>query len=232
MRRSTALVCAGLAGLFLAAERPAYSPIASPAATRAATASSVKLVRSWLDEKDFASAAEAAQGLKTLAQLYGYQGDDADWLKRSAALQQACNRLHDAIARKSVVDCEKSATECSRFLDDLARNPPAGAKRTEKTFKPFGTTKTWMLLMDGAYVDTKRAETAREVELLSLAIAEEANVVGFLREDRPWRTSADEVRDTALRAAKLAADNDLSGARKTLKEMHRRCEVCHERLQK
>jgi hypothetical protein len=222
----------GLAGMSLpltpGAERAAYSSIAPATAVHGAVESNLTLVRQWLSDKDYASAADATNGLATLAQLYGYQSDDPDWRKRSAALQEACSRLADAVERKSRADSDNAVAECARLLGEMAQNPPTGSRRVEKNFKPFGSSKTWMQLMDGAYVDAKRAETTKELEQRALAIAEEVHVVGFLREDSKWRASAAEVSAAALRAARLAKEKDLAAARRALKEVHHRCEACHE----
>jgi hypothetical protein len=233
------VACAGLAGGLIwsegglppsfGADAASYSPVVPAPAIHAAVESNLKLVRQWLMDKDFASAAEAAHGLVALARLYGYQSAESDWRKRSSALQEVCTGLAEAVERKSAVESDKAVAACTRVLDDMARNPPAGARLVAKNFKPFGNSKTWMQLMDGAYVDAKRTETAKELELRALAIAEEVHVVGFLREDPKWRDSAAEVRDAALRTARLSKENDLGGARKALREVYQRCEACHER---
>ncbi len=222
----------GLAGGLLLPEGACSSSASAEpaAAVHAVIESQLKLVRQWLDDKDFDSATEAARGLLTLAQLYGHQGTDADWNKRSALLQKACARLADAVQRNSAAESAKAAAECARLLDDMRDHPPVSARRENS--KPFGSAKTWMALMEGARVDAKRAETAKELELLTLAVAEEARIVALLRSDARWRRSSDEVRDAALKASRLARDNDRAAARKALKEMYQRCEACHQREQR
>lgn len=205
-----------------------YVPAAPPAALNAAVRSNLKLVQHWLSEKDFVSAAEATQGLATVAQLYSYQSTDPDWRKRVGVLQQAIAQLAEAVRRRSLPDCKKAAGMCDRLLDDLAKSPPV-EKKPDPAFRPFGTSKVWMTLLEGAYVDAKRAETARELELVSQAIAEEVGVVGRMRANAKWQASAGEVRDAALRVAQLAGNNQLPEARKALKEIYRRCETCHQR---
>ncbi len=222
----------GIAGALLSCEAgqsaapDPYVPVAPPAALHAAVRSNLKLVRHWLGEKDFVSAAQSAKGLAAVAQLYGYQGSEPGWKKRIAALGEATGRLADAVRRHSLPDCEKAAAECDRSLDELAKNPPV---KPDPNSRPFGTNKVWMLLLEGAYVDAKRAETAPELEQISQAIAEEVGVVGRMRREAKWQAAAGEVRDAALRVAKLAGGNDLPAARKALKEIYRRCEACHQR---
>jgi hypothetical protein len=236
---TTVLACVGLAGSLLLwpgseqlsaeGEAAGYVPVAPASAIHGAVESNLNLVRQWLVEKDYASAAEATTGLSALVRLHGHQSVEPEWRKRSEALRDACDQLAKAVERKSAADCDKAIAECTRLLGDMARHPPAGKPAAVKNFKPHGDSKTWMLLMDGAYVDAKRAESAKELEQSALALAEEAHVVAFLRDDAKWRLSAQEVRDAALRTARLAKEEDLATARKALKQVYQRCEACHER---
>jgi len=214
------------------AEPAGYSPIVLASVVHSAVQSNLNLVRHWLDEKDFQSAHEAIRGLAMVVELYSYQSAEPEWRKKLSGFQAACAQLAVAIGRKSAPDSEKALAECSRQLEVIGKAPPTGAKVVAMNFKPFGSVKTWMLLMEGAYVDAKRAETGKEFDQLAQAIAEEANVARYLRSDAKWRTSADEVRDTALKAAKLAEGNDLPAAKKMLKQMYQRCEACHQRDKK
>ncbi|MCI0356289.1 MAG: hypothetical protein L0099_14800 [Acidobacteria bacterium] len=153
-----------------------YTPVSPPRALHAALQINLKIVQDWLNEKDYTSAAQTAQGLIVLAQLHGYQSADPDWQKRTKALAEASGRLLAAARKKDTAGCEKNVRECTALLDELAKHPPAGPKMTVKNFAPFGSTKTWMLLMDGAYVDAKSARKAEELEELALALAETLNV--------------------------------------------------------
>ena len=53
-------------------------------------------------------------------------------------------------------------------------------------FKPSGSTGAWMLLLDGGYADAKSADKAKDFEALALTLAEEANVVAFLKNEPRW----------------------------------------------
>ena len=228
------LLLAGIACILLqsgggqSAAPPAYAPVASPAALNSAVGSNLKLVRHSFGEKDFVSAAEATKGLTLVIQLYGSQSTEPNWRKRIAVLEQACSRLVDSVRRRDLAACGVAGSECDRLLADLAKSPPPQTK-ANPNFKPFGTNKVWMLLLEGAYVDAKRAETAKELEQISQTIAEEVGMVGRLRSDARWQASAGEVQTAALQVARLAAANDLPAARKGLKEIYRRCEICHQR---
>ena len=217
----------GRSGVSAPAEQAGYSPVVSPPPLHAFLQSNLKLVQGWLDDKDYVSAAEATQGLVTLAQLYAYQGAEPAWQRRCSALQEECSRLMQAARRKSAADCEKSTRECGRLLEELAKTPPAGDKARAENFKTPGSTKTMMLLMDGAYADAKSSRKTAEVEQLAQAIAELSNASAHLRREAAWKQATDEVRDLALKAAGLARGDDPAPAKVALKEMYRRCEKCH-----
>jgi len=191
----------------------------------------LKAVRDWLGEKDFASAAETTRGLTTLGHLYGYQSTDADWRKRCTALQETSSKLASAAQRKSMADCDKLVAEIGRLLDDLEKNAPSEPKGS-KDFKPQGSVKTWMVLLDTAHVEAKSAKSAKDFQLLTQAVAAEANALAFLQRDRSWQTESLAVRDLALQAASQVKDNDLAAAQKALKLMRQRCETCHDRTRK
>ena len=216
-----------------AADRKAsYEPVGTPAALHLVLRSNLLVVRDWLKEKDFASAAETIRGLTTLAELASNQSADAGWRKRCGELQQGITRLAAAAGRKAGPDADKALAECSDLLEELAKNAPGVEGRTGPTnFKPAGSTKTWMLVMEWSHVDAKSAKTARELDLLAQAIAEEANAVAWLKNDATWRADSLSVRDAALKVATQARD-DFAGAKKALKGVAQRCEVCHDRTRK
>jgi hypothetical protein len=207
------------------------APAAAPApasALQAALESNLKLARGWLDEADFISAAQAAQGLEVLAWLYAHHGGEARWRERTTALRQACAGLAVAARRKDAADCDRAARACADLLAELAKAPPGGARPVGKDFRPPGATKTWMLLMEGAYADGKTARTPGQLARYAHEIAEEANAVSFLRSDPRWRKMAQDVRASALEAAEAARGKDVGKARKALKSVSARCEACHE----
>lgn len=207
---------------------PAYAPVAPAKALHAALESNLKLVGGWLDEADFISAAQAAQGLDVLAWLYAHQGDEPRWRERTAALRQACAGLVAAARRQDAAACAKAARACADLLIVLAKAPPGEARPVVKDFRPPGATKTWMLLMEGAYADGKTARSPEQLARYAHEIAEEANAVSFLRSDPRWRKMAQEVSVSALRAAEMAHGKDVEKARTALKAVYARCEACHE----
>ncbi len=225
------LFLAGLAGSW-ADDPGAYTPVATPRALLTALRMNLKIVEGWLNDRDYASAGQTAQGLIVLAQLQAYQSGDKDWQLRTKALAEAGGRLLAATKKKDPAACEKSVRECAVLLDELAKRPVPGPKVTAKNFATFGSTKTWMLLMDGTYVDAKSAKKPAELEDLAYTLAETLNVTSHLRNDAMWRTMALDNRKAALSAATKAAANDLDGARRDLKAVYAGCEACHQGYKK
>jgi hypothetical protein len=223
------LVIVGLlTGLSLA--EPAgdgYSPVVPATSVHAALQSTLKTVRDWLNDKDYASAAEAGQALTALAHLYTYQGSQPGWREKTTALAETSTRLTTAAQKKDAAACTRLVQECTRLLEDLSSGSP-GDRPLEKNFKPHGSTKTWMTLMDWAYGDAKTAKQPQELEQLAQAIAEEANAVQFQRTEARWRQSSLDVRAAALEVAETAKAKDLAAAKTALKTVYNRCEACHE----
>jgi hypothetical protein len=139
--------------------------------------------------------------------------------------------LRGAAEKKDAQECARLAQECARLLEGLSRQPP-GPPAVEKDFRPQGTTKTWMLLVDAAYSDAKAARTAAELEQFASALAEEINAYQFQRNDARWRQHSAEVRTAALAAAEEARGKDLAGGRLAVKGAYRGCQACHDRARK
>ena len=205
-----------------------YSPVTPKPTLDAALRSSLKTVRDWLNDKDFASTARETQGLAALAHLYTYQGGDRVWRVRATALADTCSRLSAAARKKDADTCDKLVVECTVLLDELAARSP-GERTREKTFKPRGGVTTWMQLMDAAYSDAKTAKKSHELERLAQVIVEEANASQHLRSDANWRRMSLDVRAAALDVAAKAKTDYLTSAKSALKIVFRRCEVCHDR---
>lgn len=203
-----------------------YSPVAPTAAIHAALKTNLKTVEDWLGDKDFASAQQSAQGLAALAQLYILHGDASSWRAKTTALAAAANRLTAAAKAGDAAACADCTRECGRLLDQLAGMSP-GNRSTARNFKPAAT-RTWMLLMDGAYSDAKTATNSKDLANLAYAIAEEANAVAHLRTEGSWQKIAAEVSGKALDVATKAERNDLQAARAGLKSVYGHCEACHE----
>jgi len=240
MRRVAGVIGVGLAICLLlgapaspaTADRPTdstgYVPVAPASALHTALESNLKQVRGWLDDGDFASAEQAVRGLAALAWLHGFQGSDAAWRQKTAALREACDALSAAVRRKDAAECDRAMRSCSGFLAELAKLRPAVPKDAIKDFRPPAATKTWMLLMEGTYVDGKTATNAEELQHRALGIAEVANVISYLRTAPSWRKMAGDVRAAALLAAETAGKKDMDTARKAFKGVYRRCEACHQ----
>jgi hypothetical protein len=217
-----------LGGLVVAApSEEGYSPVAPVGAVHAAVRAGLKVVQDWLDEKDFASAAQAALGLKALCRLYVYQGGDPAWRERAAALADTAARLAAAARDKDPTACARLVRDVDRLLGELDKGA-TGARTTEKDFKPDGSTKTWMLLLEGSYSDAKATKDAHELAQIAYAVAEEANAAQFLRSDARWRQSFRDVRAAALDVADKAKGKELAAAGSALKIVRQRCDVCHQ----
>jgi len=209
-------------------DSPGYVPVAPASALHAVLESNLKLVRGWVNDGDFASAEQAVQGLAALAWLHSFQGSDAAWRQKTAALRDGCATLSAAVQRKDAAACDRAMRACSSLLAELAKLRPAVPKDAVKDFRPSAATKTWMLLMEGAYVDGKTATSPEELQRQALGIAEVANVVSYLRTAPSWRKMAGDVRGAALLAAETAGKKDMDAARKAFKGIYTRCEACHQ----
>src|SRR5689334_16706806 len=102
----------GLLGLLWAVSgaepaRKNYTPVVPASAVHAALRSNLETVRGWLNDKDFASATQAAQGLTALTHLYTYQGSEAAWREKAANLNSICSRLSNAARSKNEAECTK-----------------------------------------------------------------------------------------------------------------------------
>jgi hypothetical protein len=208
----------------------AFSPVAPAAAIHAAIASNLKILQGWLDDRDYASAAQTAEVLVALVRIYRYQSEQPEWREQTEAAVKASAELVAAAKRKDAEGCRQHVREFTARLSEAGN--PSGTKTVTKDFRPPGSTKTWMLLVDGAYVDAKGAATARELQQQAYTVAEGANVIVYLRPDERWREAAREVRALALAVATQAEDQKLDSARAALKVVYQRCEACHERYQR
>ena len=223
-----ALTASAVCLAFTAAPDETYTPVAPAAAIDAALRSNLKLVQDWLKDRDFASATEVAEGLSVLAQVYQYQSTAADWRDRTRRLCEECSRLIALAKNKDATGCDGVVLECGTLLEDLRRKLPSDEKAVEKGFKPPGSTKSLMKLMDGTYADAKFSKTAAELAQLAYTLAEGANLAQHLRRDAAWRQAAVETRDAALQVAKQAEGVDQEAARGELKNLRQRCEACHQ----
>jgi hypothetical protein len=226
------LLPGGSAPLLSAQPADGLSPVASPPAMVAGLRSQLKVVQDWIKEKDFASAAQANQGLQTLTELAAAFNDHDDWRKTILVLQLWGRQLAVAIQNKNPQTADAAARQYATFLGKLADVPVKAPPRPVPNFKiPGAGVKVWMLLMDGAYIDAKTASSGKDLDLLVQTIAAEAEAVRLLRTDLKWRQDAQSVIDTALKVAEQAR-TDHAAARKALRGIYERCEACHDRSQK
>jgi hypothetical protein len=208
-----------------AADPPAgYTPVASPRAVPLAAQAQLAAIRDWVEDRDYASAAEGVRGLEVLAHLAAYQSPAADWRQEAAALGEACSLLAAAVKSKDAGRCTAALDECAKRLATLARRePPTGPA---PDYRPQGSTKTWMQLLDGAYLEAKTARSPADLAAHALALAEVANAMAYLRSEPRWRQLSVDLRDAARQAGQPAAD--LPAARSVLKNVYQRCEACHQ----
>jgi hypothetical protein len=228
-RTLQALVILGAA--FLVAADPdtnVYSTVGRAEPLNVSFQNHLKEAREWLLDKDYASAAQSAQELAALAHLLAYHYPSLDGQTKAKELCEAVESLTVRIKEKEQAGCQKAVAKCEAAAKTLAALPAETEKVAIKNYKPSGSTKTWMMLMDAAYVDGKSTKDARAFEQQALTLAEEANAAAFLRTDARWRQFSREVRDLALEAARKARESDVATARLTLKRANERCEACHQ----
>src|SRR5262249_17607163 len=185
-----------------------------------------------LDDKDYASAAQTANGVQVLVHLYSYQSNQPAFRAKVSALSAGCTRLVQSAQAKDEAGCQKAMRECAALLAELAKTPPQGKKGMEKNFKSTSSTKAWMLLVDGTYADAKSAKNARQLHDYAYTIAECSHAMAYLRADARWREESRAVRDAALEAAHKAEAGELEPARVALKSVYQTCEACHQRYKK
>lgn len=210
-----------------AGRRESFSPVAPAAALHAALRANLKLANDWLNDQDFASAAETAEGLVVLANVYKCYSDQSAWREKATALREACEDLVARAKGKDVNGCEKASQQCARLLAELGENPPSGDRTVTNDFKPPDSTKTLMKLMDGTYADAKRAKSVGDLSNRLFTIAEIANVTRVLRSEPNWQERAITVREAALKAAETKPNADLQAARRELKNVYQQCQACH-----
>ncbi len=204
-----------------------YAPVAPRSAVEQVARANLEVIRGWLADKDFASAAETTQGLIGLTELLEHRLSAGQWKDQTKVLREASHRLASAAKNKDAADADKAAKECEDALAVLARLPIEEDRLALRDFRPYGVKKTWMLLMDGVYQDAKAAKTGREIENLAYFLAEGGNVVAHFEDQAEWRKGAGEMSAAALELAKQARTLDAAAAKTALKGVYQRCERCH-----
>lgn len=228
--RATGTLVLGLAlcALGQSAQQPreGYTPVAGTPALQAAGKQTLKALVDWVDQKDYQSAVETNRELLILAQLLDYQSKDKAHRDAVAAFRADAEELNKAFRAKDDKRSRELLKSLTARLDKLPA-PAAADKVSDAGFKPTGGVKTWMLMMDGLYAESKRAD-AQELQLLASALAEEANAAAYLRGDAKWRKTAHDTRDEALKVVKTAEGGDAAAARAGLKKVYQACESCHQ----
>jgi cytochrome c556 len=204
-----------------------YTPTAPPESYQAVLRSNLKIVGDWIDMNDYQSAAQSQRLVAALAQLYALRSNDDKHKAQAAALRTACDKVTAALRTKNAETSKKALKDCEDAVAALTKTPPS-EKAVHKNFKPFGNTQTWMMLMDCSIIDAKDTKSVEEFQQLSLAVAEQANVTSFLRNEAKWRTYAEQTRGVALKAAETAKKDGLDAGRIELKKINQTCEACHQ----
>jgi hypothetical protein len=206
-----------------------FAPVAPPEALARVLRINFDQVERWCDDNDLASAAKASQTAVVLATFLARRaGDKAN--PQADKLLAECNAFVSAARAKDMARTRSKLAVAGSTLPLLIQALPK-EKPSWTNFKPSGSTGAWMILLDAGYADAKAADKAEDFEALAFTLAEEANVVAFLKKEPRWSQMAFRVRDTALAAAKESRQ-DLTKARKTLRAIYPRCETCHRAYQR
>jgi hypothetical protein len=203
-----------------------YQPVAPVEALARVLGGNLDLVEHWLDDKDLASADKTAQSVILLATFLVNQTGGAE-SSSVAKVLKGCNALGDASRAKNLAAATSALASVRRELAAFRKAPFQDHQAASPSFKPPGSTRGWMLLLDGGYADAKASRDPNEFEAQALTLAEEANVVAYLRTDARWRKMAFDARDRFLAAAQ-ESKKDLDQARKTLRTAYPNCQSCHD----
>lgn len=202
-----------------------YTPVAPPQALARALKINFDQVERWCDENDLASAAQSSQSAFLLASLLARHATDKA-KPHADKLVAANSKVVSAARAKNMERTRSELAAANAALPLLVENLPA-AQPAWTNFKPPGTSSAWMRLLDAGYADAKISRNPEDFEALTLTLAEEANVLAYVRTEPRWREMSFGVRDAALAAARESRQN-LDLARKTLRTVYPRCEACHQ----
>jgi hypothetical protein len=204
-----------------------YSPVAPVRALVLALQVNLRIADEWLAEDDFDSASEAVDRVKLLLAFCELRAVNERWRRAVAELRWQCDQLMTLASAKNATDLRKDLKNMSTSvaaLEDLA-----GEKDTSPiaSFKPPGTIKPLMKLLNASHTEAKLAKSMDELSAMSFTIAEAANVLRFLRDESEWYQRADAVKAAAIKVATLKPDIDLKVARQELKNVYESCQACH-----
>jgi hypothetical protein len=205
-----------------------YLPVAPVKALLRAVRVNLQVTGEWLDDGDFDSAVETVERIKLLLTFCELQSREQSWRARVTLLRSQCDQLISVAKTKDATACIEMSKNCMIALESLGKNPPPDGHRAEiDDLKPSASIRSFMKLLDGSYTDAKLAKSLDELSAMTYAIAEATNIAQFLRSEPEWRERAGDVREAAVKVAKLKADTDLKVARQELKNVYERCQACH-----
>lgn len=202
-----------------------FAPVAPPQALARALKINFAQVGRWCDENDLASAAQCSQSAFLLATFLAQHATE-NARPHADKLLAANSKVVSAARAKNMERARAELAAANAAIPLLVEALPA-AKPGWTKFKPPGTSSAWMRLLDAGYADAKISRNPDDFEALVLTLAEEANVLAYVKSEPRWREMSFGVRDTALSAAKECRQ-DLEKARKTLRTVYPRCETCHQ----
>ena len=203
----------------------AFTPVAPPQAVGRVLKMNPGQVEHWCEENDLASAAKASQASLLLATFLARHATGTATPAAEKFLKD-CNAIRSAANAKDMTQTKTKLAAASASLTEMIAGLPR-ENRAWGDFKPTGSNGAWMGLLDSAYADAKYANDAEDFEVLTLTLAEEANIVAQLRMEPRWRQMAFEVRDAALVAAREGRQ-DLPKAKQSMHALYARCETCHD----
>jgi len=201
-----------------------FAPVAPPQALARALKLQFDQVERWCDENDLVSAAQCSQSALLLATFLSQHATDN--AKPHADKLLAANSKVGSAARAKNMERTRSELAAANAAIPLLAETLTAANLEWNKFKAPGTSSAWMRLLDTGYTDAKISRNAEDFEALALTLAEEANVLAYVRIEPRWRELSFGVRDAALAAAKECRQ-DLDKARKTLRTVYPHCEMCH-----
>lgn len=197
-------------------------------ALHAAVKTNLDYCRQWLDEKDFKTLRQSAEGITLLADALAAQGDDEEWKKQVAALRSAARDLAAAAEKKSAEQAERRLTalddSAARLADIAPRGEPAELP------SPSAPLAAMMALLDGTHADAKRSLTfgeAAAAKQSGLALAELARLLIQYNDDAEWRSFVGDLKGAAADLGAMESD-DPAAIRAALRGLSEKCAACHE----
>lgn len=204
-----------------------YKPVTPASTLQKALESNLGFVRQWLKDKDYKSAAQSVEGVEALALLYYHRGTSPQWQKETKVLRDLCEQLASLVEKKNGAMAKELVKKCEAQVKIIARLPPPVAKPVAG-FRPGSGTKTWMLLMDGAYSDARYATSPGELARYARELAEEANALAYLQQSAQWQKHAKAVSREAVAVSEMATTKNLTELKKAIQKVYQRCKACHE----